>query len=88
MFTFANNLKSESQLCQLFATPWTVTFQAPLSKEFSDKNTGWVAVRFIRLSSGSSQTQVSTLQVESLVPELPGKPKNGRVAYPLLQGSS
>ena len=29
---------------QLFGTPWAVAHQAPLSMEFSGKNTGWVAI--------------------------------------------
>ena len=36
---------------QLFATPWTVARQAPLSMEFSGKNTGGIAISCSRASS-------------------------------------
>ena len=35
-----NNLSIEIFFFQLFATPWTVACQSPLSMEFSSKNTG------------------------------------------------
>ena len=34
----------------LFATPWTVAQQAPLSTEFSNKNPEWLAIPFSRWS--------------------------------------
>ena len=35
---------------QLFVTPWTVVFQAPLSKEFSRQILEWVAIPYSRES--------------------------------------
>ena len=75
---------------QLFATPWTVAHQAPLS-------IGILQVRILEWvaspsSRGSSQPrdwiQVSALQADSLLSEPPGKPKNTGVgSLSLLQGN-
>ena len=61
---------------RLFATPWTVACQAPLSMDILQARIlEWVAISF---SKGSSQprdqTQVSALQEDSLLFEPPGKP--------------
>ena len=58
----------------LFATPWTVVCQAPLSMEFS-RILEWVAYPFSRgLSQPWNQTRSPALQAGSLPAELPGKP--------------
>ena len=79
--------KSPSRV-RLFAAPWTVSCQAPLSMGFSRQE--WVAIPFSR---GSSNPQIepgsSALQADSLSSEPPGKPKNTEwVAYPFSRGSS
>ena len=68
-----------TQLC-LFATPWTVAHQVPLSIGILQARIlEWAAMPSYR---GSSQPR-SALQTDSLPSELPGKPKNtGVVAYP------
>ena len=64
---------------QLFATPWTVAHRAPLSTEFSGKNTG-VGCHFllqgIFLTQGSNLRLLHPLhwQVVSLPLAPPGKP--------------
>ena len=56
----------------LFATPWTVARQVPLSMEFFQARIlEWVAISFSR---GSSQPRSPTLQADSLPAEPPGKP--------------
>ena len=69
-----------AQLC-LFATPWTVAHQVPLSIGILQARIlEWVAVSSSR---GSSQPRSPVLQTDSLPTEPPGKPKNtGGVAYP------
>ena len=61
---------------RLFATPWTVAYQAP-SMGFSGKNTG-VGYHFLlqRIfpTQGSNRGLVHCMQVNSLPAELPGKP--------------
>ena len=58
---------------RLFATPWTVAHQAPLSVGILQARIlEWVAMPSSR---GSSQPKYPTLQVESLPVELPGKPR-------------
>ena len=64
-------------LCQLFATPWTVTCQAPLSKGFSGQEY-WRGYPFrlpgdlpdLGIESGSP-----ALQADSLPSESPQKPQ-------------
>ena len=59
-------------------TPWAVAHQAPLFMGFSSKNTGVVAIPFSRGSlQPRAQTQVPTLQADSLLPESSRKPVNG-----------
>ena len=67
---------------QLFATPWTVTHQAPLTIGILQGTIlEWVAMSSSRgLSQPRDQTQVTpTLQADSLLSETTGKPKNTRV---------
>ena len=75
-----------AQLC-LFATPWTVAHQVPLSIGILQARIlEWVAVSSSR---GSSQPRSPVLQTDSLPTEPPGKPKNtGGVAYPFSSWSS
>ena len=70
---------------RLFATPWTVACQAPLSMRILQARiVEWVAMPSSR---GSSQTRSPALQVDSLPSELPGKPENiGVSSLSLLQG--
>ena len=71
-------------------TSWIVTYQAPLSMGILQaRMLEWVAMAF---SSRSFQyrgcTQVFALQVDSLLSESPGKPKNSGVgSLLLLQGN-
>ena len=60
---------------QLFATPWTVARQAPLSMGILQARVlEWIAVPFSRGSSQlRNQTRVSCLQADFLPAELPGK---------------
>ena len=63
---------------RLFATPWTVVLQAPLSLGILQARIlEWVPMPS---SSGSSQPRTEprspTLEVDSLLSESPGKPKN------------
>ena len=75
---------------QLFATPWTVAQQAPLSMEFSSQNTG---VGSLSLPQGIFPTQESnpglpTLQADSLQLSHKGSPRILEwVAYPFSSGS-
>ena len=70
---------------RLFATPWAVPRQAPLSMGILQARTlAWVA---LPSSSGSSQPRSPTLWADSLPPEPPGKPKSTGVgSLSLLQG--
>ena len=74
---FFNNHKVKVLLfncVQLFATPWTVACQAPLSMEVQARILEWVAIPFSR---GSSRPRVKprslALQADSLLSEPPGK---------------
>ena len=61
---------------QLFATPWTVAYQAPLSMEFS-KQECWSGLPFPSpgdLLHTGLEPGSPALQVGSLPAELPGKP--------------
>ena len=61
---------------QLFATPWIVTHQAPLSMGFFSKNTG-VGCHFPPsgdLSDPGIEPRSPALQVDSLLSEPSGKP--------------
>ena len=67
---------SPSVLVWLFATPWTIAHQAPLSMEFSrDEILERVAIPFSRGSSWPrDQTRSPALQADSWSSEPPGKP--------------
>ena len=59
----------------LFATPWTVAYQAPPSMEFS-RQEYWSGLPFPSLGRSSQprdQTQSPTLQADALPSEPPGK---------------
>ena len=59
----------------LFATPWTVTLQAPLSMEFS-RQEYWNGLPFSHpgdLSNPGIKPRFPVLQADSLPAELPGK---------------
>ena len=62
----------------LFATPWTVAYQAPLSMEFF-RPEYWSGKPFPSLEdlpNPGIKTRSPTLQADSLLSEPPGKPKN------------
>ena len=65
-----------AQLCRLFATPWTVAHQAPLSMGFSRQDY-WSGLPFPfpgdRPNPGI-ETRSPALQAEALTSEPPGKP--------------
>ena len=64
------------QSCQLFAAPWTVACQAPLSMEFS-KQEYWSGLPFpspVDLPNLGIELASPALQVDSLPAELPEKP--------------
>ena len=68
-------VKSLSRV-QLFATPWTVTYQAPLSIGFS-RQEYWSGLPFPSpgdLPDPGIEPGSPTLQAEALTSELPGKP--------------
>ena len=68
-------VKSLSRV-QLFATPWTVTYQAPLSIGFS-RQEFWSGLPFPSpgdLPDPGIEPGSPTLQAEALTSELPGKP--------------
>ena len=50
LFKFLNGVHTQS--CQLFATPWTIACQAPLSVEFSQARImEWIVISYSRGSS-------------------------------------
>ena len=66
---------------QLFATPWTIACQTPLSMEFS-RQEYWsgFAISFSRdLPDPGIETGSPALQADSLPCELPGKPILGNI---------
>ena len=68
-------VKSLSRV-RLFATPWTVAHQAPLSMGFS-RQEYWSELPFPSpgdLSHPGIEPGPSALQADSLATELPGKP--------------
>ena len=74
---------------QLFATPWTVALQVPLSMGFSRQEywSGLPCPSLGDLPNPGIEPQSPTLQVDSLPSEPPGKPKNTGVgSLSLLQG--
>ena len=65
-----------AQSCQLFATPWTVARQAPLSVEFSRQDY-WSGLPFSSpgdLPDPGIESGSSALQADSLPSELQGSP--------------
>ena len=61
---------------QLFATPWTVAYQAPLSIGFS-RQEYWSGLPFPSpgdLPNPGIEPESPTLQVDALTSEPPGKP--------------
>ena len=75
---------------RLFATPWTVAHQSPLSMGFS-RQEYWSRLPFPSpgdLSNPGIKSESPALQADSLQSEPPGKPKNtGAGSLFLLQGS-
>ena len=73
----------------LFATPWTVAHQAPLSKRFS-RQEYWSGLPFPPpgdLPNPGIKPRSPALQADSLLSEPPGKPKHtGRGSLSLLYG--
>ena len=68
-------VKSLSHM-RLFATPWTVAYQAPLSVGFSMQEY-WSGLLFASpqdLPNPGIEPRSSALQADSVLPELPGKP--------------
>ena len=62
---------------QLFVTPWTVAYQAPLSMEFS-RQEYWSGLPFPSpgdLPHPGIEPRSPTLQADVLVSEPPGKPR-------------
>ena len=83
--------KSESpSVCVwLLATPWTVAHQAPLSVEFSRPEywSGYLFPSPEDLPNPGIEPRSPALQVDSLLSEPPGKPKNTGVgSHSLLRG--
>ena len=65
------------QSCQLFATPWTVAHQAPLSMGFS-RQEYWSGLPFPSpgdLPDPGIEPRSPALQADSLTSEPPGKPR-------------
>ena len=65
-----------TQACRLFATPWTITRQAPLSMEFS-RQEYWSGLPFPSpgdLSDAGIEPGSPALQADSLPSKPPGKP--------------
>ena len=64
---------------RLFATPWTVAYQAPLSMELSPRILEWIAISFSRgspwLRIKPMSPESPALQADSLPAEPQGKPK-------------
>ena len=79
--SFYNNNESESESealsgVQLFATPWTVAYQAPLSMEFS-RQEYWSGLSFPSpgdLPDPGIEPGSPALQADSSLSEPPGKP--------------
>ena len=75
-----SELKSLSRVW-LFAIPWTVVYQAPLSMGFS-RQEYWSELPFFSpgdLPNPGIESGSPALHVDSLLSEPPGKPKNTRV---------
>ena len=75
-------VKSLSRV-RLFATPWTVAHQAPLSMGFS-KQEYWSGLPFPSpgdLPNPGIEPTSPTLQGDALTSEPPGKPKQKIISY-------
>ena len=74
-----SKMKVKSLSCvQLFATPWTITYQTPLSMGFS-KQEYWSGFPFLSpgdLPDPGIKPRSPALQADALPSEPPGKPKN------------
>ena len=71
-------MKSLSRV-RLFVTPWTITYQAPLSMGFS-RQEYWSGVPFPSpggLPDPGTEPRSPALQADALISEPPGKPMNG-----------
>ena len=80
---------SVAQSCPLFATPWTVAHQAPLSIGFSRQEywSGLPCPPPRGIPNPGIEPRSPTLQAESLLSEPPGKPENTTVgSLSLLHG--
>ena len=75
MFEIEIEVKSLSRV-QLFATPWTVAYKAPLSVEFSRHEcwSGWPFPSPGDLPDPGIEPGSPTLQADALLSEPPGKP--------------
>ena len=70
-----------TQLCRLFATPWTVAYQASLSMRFS-RQEYWSGLPFPfpgNLPNPGIKPRSPTLQTDALTSAPPGKPSNERI---------
>ena len=74
MFEIEIEVKSLSRV-QLFATPWTVAYKAPLSVEFSRHEcwSGWPFPSPGDLPDPGIEPGSPTLQADALLSEPPGK---------------
>ena len=78
-----SKVKSLSHV-QLFATPWTVAYQAPLSIGFS-RQESWSGLPFPSpggLPDQGIEPGFPALQADALTSEPPGKPQSQRKAMP------
>ena len=76
-YTYSHSHKLLSHV-QLFATPWTITYQAPLCMGFS-RQEYWSGLPFPspgNLSNTGIEPGSPTLQADALPSEPPGKPVN------------
>ena len=80
--TYTHKVKSLSRI-QLFATPWTVAYQAPPSMAFS-RQEYWSGLPFPSpgdLPNLRIEPRSSTLQADALPSEPPGKSSNYELYY-------
>ena len=81
-----SKIKVKSLSCvQLFATPWTITYQTPLSMGFS-KQEYWSGFPFLSpgdLPDPGIKPRSPALQADALPSEPPGKPKNVQITVQL-----
>ena len=80
----------ESESVRLFATPWTVACQAPLSMEFY-RPENWSGQFFpspVDLPNPGIEPRCLKLQADSALSEPPGKPKNYKTQIQAVQPTS